>query len=90
MGPFRELALQVSGLVLVDDPTLGQLVDLGNNVWQLLIIRLFIGAGFQLADGVTGCFAIVTVTIAAFGSLSYIFLGSCVVCHVLFFSGRQR
>jgi hypothetical protein len=69
----------------VDDATLSQLVDHGYHGRQLLTVCVAISRSFQVTNGITGSFAIVTVTIATLGSLSGIFFGSLMVCHVLIF-----
>lgn len=79
--PARQLAFNVSGFIPVDDPSLGQLVNHGNNSWQRLGSGFVFFNSLQVADSITGGFAIVPVSVSALGCLTNIFLSSLVICH---------
>ena len=60
-GVSRQLGLQVTGFVLVDDAALGNLVDDGVHLRQLVLGFGFVGKGSELSDFVTHSLGIVTV-----------------------------
>lgn len=78
-----QFALQIRRLVLVNDPFLGQPVDHGSNLRQLLARLLLLLDGPQVTDRIPCGLAIVLITIPALFSLPYIFLGCLVISHEL-------
>ena len=56
-----EFRFQVSGLVLVDDGTLGELVDDGNHLGQTLGSDLLVLKGAEIAQGIAHGLGVVTV-----------------------------
>jgi hypothetical protein len=78
-----ELALQIGGLVLVDDAFFSQFVDHGSDFGQLFACFLLHLDLSQVPDRITGGLAIVAITIPALVGLPYIFFGCLVICHEL-------
>ena len=78
-----QFALQICRLVLVDDTLLGQLIDHGSNLRQLLAGCFILLDRPQVTDRIPRGLAIVFVTIPAFFGLPYIFLGCLMISHEL-------
>ncbi len=81
----RERALQVAGLILVNDTTLGKLVDLADHAGQFLSGCSEVGQCPEVANGIAGRLALIPIPSPALGYLTNIFLSSLMVCHVLSF-----
>lgn len=76
-----ELALQVSGFILMDYALFCEAVDEGCNFRHFFAGSLRFFDGLQITDRIPGCFAIITVAIPAFGSFSYIFFRCAMIGH---------
>ena len=84
-----QLALQIRSLILMNNPTLRQLVNHSRYLRQLLPGTLLIIARPQLTNGITRSLAIIFIPFPALGSLTHIFLRSLVISHSKIL-GRQR
>jgi hypothetical protein len=69
-GKSGKLGLQVTGLVLVDDTALGDLVDDGIHLRQLALSLGLVGKGSEFSHLVTHGFGIVTVVQTSFFGLT--------------------
>ena len=67
---LRHLRLQVGGLVLVDDATLGHAVDDGVDFRKLAFGLALVGQGAELPDFVTHILGVVTVVQTSLFSLT--------------------
>jgi hypothetical protein len=76
-----QLALQICRLILVYNTLLGQPVDHGSNLRQLLTGRLILLYSPQVTDRIPRGLAIVLVTIPALFSLPYVFLRCLMISH---------
>jgi len=83
IDPPGKLPLQVRRLVLVNDPLLSQFVDHRGYFRQFFTSFLLYLDLLQIADRITGSFAVIAVTIPALFSLPYIFFCCLVICHEL-------
>ena len=67
---LRHLRLQVGGLVLVDDATLGHFVDDGVNSRKLALGLALVGQGTELSDLITHILRVVTIVQTSLFSLT--------------------
>jgi hypothetical protein len=87
-----ELCLQVACLVLVDYTTLGELVDHCDHRRSFFAGSSLVEL-FQVANGITGGLAIITVALATLSGLTHIFLCCLMISHVLLISegkGKEK
>ena len=78
---FLELRLQVSGFVLVDDGTLGELVDDGNHLGQSLGSDLLVLKGAEIAQGVAHGLGVITILDSSLFVGTDSFFCRVVMCH---------
>jgi len=74
----------------MDDAGLGELIDHRNYFRQRLAGSCFVGARFQVANGITGGLSAITILFPAFSTLTHVFLCCLMISHVFFEFGRQR
>jgi hypothetical protein len=76
-----QLAFQVCCFILMDNALFSQSVNEGGNFRHFFACCFRFLDGLQVTDRIPGCFAIITVAIPAFGSLSYVFFRCLMIGH---------
>lgn len=77
---LRQFAFQVGSFILMNNATLGQLVD-HRGYFRKLLTHFFTFQRLEIADRVTGGFAVVFVPIPTFCCLTHIFFRCLVISH---------
>lgn len=80
LNHLAEFAFQVARLVLMDNTPFYEFIDLAHYI-RKCCGSIFTFQGFQVPDGITCCFTVVTVPVPAFAGLTHIFFRCLVICH---------